>query len=576
MRCGAVRDHLLGFRGVNGLGEAFKAGGKVVKNVTGFDLPKLVCGAFGTLCVLTEVTLRVFPKPPLSATLAVRGLSAEDGLALLRKVWSSPLDATGLAFSRGNALIRLEGEKEPLAEKCALLRTLIGARDVAEIDEGEIAFRAIGSGEVFADTPYDVWRAYLPPASAAQVAEEIDAPLWLGDWAGGLLWLGTIPGSDSVRDVVKRAGGHCVLLRAEEETRERIAVFEPEDPARAELTRARQGGVRSARAVQSRPDVGRGLMRTNFTPTQLTDPHLAEAEKNLRACVHCGICTATCPTYVLLGDERDGPRGRIVLMQNMLEKGGAPDAETVLHVDRCLSCLACRTACPSSVDYARLVDEARAHIQTHYRRPLGDKMLRWLIATVMPRPALVRGGLLFARVFAPLVSLLPGRLGAMARLGARRAGMPTARCAPILPNARRIALMPGCARRRWRPTSTRRWRGCWRGGASSWCRWRAPAAAARWCIIWGAARTPRTGRGAPSKRSSAPAARFEGVLITATGCSAHLKDLTHLFLDDPLWLPRARRFAAASRDFLDLATPGAPAPPTCASPGMPPVRCRTG
>jgi glycolate oxidase FAD binding subunit len=238
VRCGAVRDHLLGFRGVNGLGEAFKAGGKVVKNVTGFDLPKLVCGAFGTLCVLTEVTLRVFPKPPLAATLAVRGLSPEEGFALLRKVWSSPLDATGLAFSHGRALIRVEGEKEPLAEKCAALRTLIGAREVEEIAEGEIAFRAIGSGEVFADMPYDVWRAFVPPASAAAVAAEIDAPLWLGDWAGGLLWLGTAPGSDTVREVVTRHGGHCVLLRAEEETRERVDVFDPEAPARAALTRS--------------------------------------------------------------------------------------------------------------------------------------------------------------------------------------------------------------------------------------------------------------------------------------------------------------------------------------------------
>src|ERR1700690_810070 len=106
-------------------------------------------------------------------------------------------------------------------------------------------------------------------------------------------------------------------------------------------------------------------MRTNFTPSQLTDPHLADAEKSLRACVHCGICTATCPTYVLLGDERDSPRGRIVMMQQMLEEGGPPSPQTVHHVDRCLSCLACSTACPSSVDYRRLVDQARAHIETH-------------------------------------------------------------------------------------------------------------------------------------------------------------------------------------------------------------------
>jgi glycolate oxidase FAD binding subunit len=174
----------------------------------------------------------------LSATLRVPGLTPQDGFALLRKVWSSPLDATGLAFSHGHALIRLEGEKEPLAEKCALARTLIGARDVEEIKQGEIAFRAIGNGEIFIDEPYDVWRAFVPPAAAAAVAAEIDAPLWLGDWAGGVLWLGVLPGGDTVREAVTRAGGHAVLLRAAEETRERIDVFAPEDEARAALTRS--------------------------------------------------------------------------------------------------------------------------------------------------------------------------------------------------------------------------------------------------------------------------------------------------------------------------------------------------
>ncbi|MBV9046380.1 MAG: glycolate oxidase subunit GlcE [Alphaproteobacteria bacterium] len=237
VRYGAARDHLLGVRAVNGLGEAFKGGGKVVKNVTGFDVPKLVCGAMGTLCVLTEVTLRVFPKPPLSVTTMVRGLSTAEGAALLRKVWSSPLEATGLAFSRGNALIRLEGEQGPLAEKCAALRTLIGAQDVMEVPEGEIVFRAIGSGEVFVDEPYDVWRVFVPPASAAAVADEIDAPLWLADWAGGLLWVGVLPGSDAVRAVANKHGGTATLLRAEEETRETLDVFEPQDPARLDITK---------------------------------------------------------------------------------------------------------------------------------------------------------------------------------------------------------------------------------------------------------------------------------------------------------------------------------------------------
>ena len=304
-------------------------------------------------------------------------------------------------------------------------------------------------------------------------------------------------------------------------------------------------------------------MRTRFTPTQLTDPHLAEAEKNLRACVHCGICTATCPTYVLLGDERDGPRGRIVMMQEMLEAGIAPSAETVLHVDRCLSCLACRTACPSSVDYARLIDEARVHIQTTYRRPLGDKFLRWLIATVMTRPALVRAGLFVARLARPIAFLLPGRLALMAAMGAHVRPQETAPpLRAILPNARRLALMPGCVQPALAP--------------------QIDAAVARILARRGIELVPLEGAGccgslvhhlgrsedaknwarrAIEAYERAGAERsFDGVLITATGCSAHLKDLAHLFLDDPLWLPRAHAFAAATRDFLDVAT--APLAPT--------------
>jgi glycolate oxidase iron-sulfur subunit len=305
-------------------------------------------------------------------------------------------------------------------------------------------------------------------------------------------------------------------------------------------------------------------MRTNFSPLQLTDPHIAEAEKTLRACVHCGICTATCPTYVLLGDERDGPRGRIVLMQNMLEKGGIPDGETVLHVDRCLSCLACRTACPSSVDYARLVDEARSHIQTHYRRPLGDSLLRWFLATVLPRPALMRVSLFVARLLAPLAPLLPGRLRGLAHSGARTAFAPEPDSVRIVvPNARRVALMPGCVQAAIAPAID--------------------SAVARVLARRGIELVPLEGAGCcgsllhhlgrnedakdwarraiASFERAGGAEAFDGVLITATGCSAHLKDLAHLFLDDPLWLPRARVFTAAARDFLDLAEPGAPAAP---------------
>jgi len=292
-------------------------------------------------------------------------------------------------------------------------------------------------------------------------------------------------------------------------------------------------------------------MRTNFSPAQLADPHLAAVEENLRNCVHCGICTATCPTYVLLGDERDGPRGRIVMMQQMLEENAAPSAETVLHVDRCLSCLACRTACPSSVDYARLVDTARAHIETRYRRPFADRLLRWLLATVMPRPTFVRLGLLFA----PPGRWLPGRLGAMARMGSKRHVATTSTAElPVAMNARRIALMPGCVQKALAPEIDE--------------------AVRRVLTRRGYQLVPLVGAGCcgslvhhlgKEEQAKAWAKRaieafekegpFHGVLITATGCSAYLKDLAHLFADDPIWGPRAAAFAAKARDFLDLATP---------------------
>jgi glycolate oxidase FAD binding subunit len=237
VRYGAVRDQLLGFRAVNGLGEAFKAGGKVVKNVTGFDIPKLVCGAFGTLCVLTEVTLRVFPKPSRSQTFALSNVAPDEAFAVLRKIWSSPLEATGLACSRDSVLIRLEGEKEPLAEKFAMLRSLCGAADIRTVDDGDGAFRSIGDGEAFLGSSDNVWRIAIPAANAAAVVNQIKSRLWVGDWAGGLLWIETNE-AERLRDIAKAAGGYAVLMRAAPGVRAGIDVFEKEDPVRAQLTRS--------------------------------------------------------------------------------------------------------------------------------------------------------------------------------------------------------------------------------------------------------------------------------------------------------------------------------------------------
>src|SRR5579872_7569881 len=151
-------------------------------------------------------------------------------------------------------------------------------------------------------------------------------------------------------------------------------------------------------------------MQTDFTVEQLADSDVAASEKILRACVHCGFCTATCPTYVLLGDELDSPRGRIYLIKNMLESGGKVPAETVTHIDRCLSCLACMTTCPSGVNYMHLVDHGRRHIEEHYRRPLVERLLRRMLGAVLTRPARFRRALQAALLARPVRAMLPKRL----------------------------------------------------------------------------------------------------------------------------------------------------------------------
>ena len=161
-------------------------------------------------------------------------------------------------------------------------------------------------------------------------------------------------------------------------------------------------------------------MQTNFSEAQLRDPATARSNRILRTCVHCGFCTATCPTYQVLGDELDSPRGRIYLIKDMLETGRKPDAKTVTHIDRCLSCLACMTTCPSGVHYMHLVDHARAYIEANYRRPWDERALRWLLARILPYPGRFRLALRAARLARPFGRFLPDdRLRAMLDMAPR-------------------------------------------------------------------------------------------------------------------------------------------------------------
>lgn len=194
-------------------------------------------------------------------------------------------------------------------------------------------------------------------------------------------------------------------------------------------------------------------MQTTFSPEQLKDPGIARANEILRTCVHCGFCTATCPTYQVLGDELDSPRGRIYLIKDMLEKGRPADAQTVKHIDRCLSCLACMTTCPSGVHYMHLVDQARDYIEQTYKRPLMDRMLRAVLAWVIPHPMRFRLALLAAKIGRPFAGLMPdARLRAMLEMAPKEIP-PVSRnddpqtFAAIGVRKMRVALMTGCAQK---------------------------------------------------------------------------------------------------------------------------------
>ncbi|MBL94704.1 MAG: Lactate utilization protein A [Alphaproteobacteria bacterium MarineAlpha3_Bin5] len=156
-------------------------------------------------------------------------------------------------------------------------------------------------------------------------------------------------------------------------------------------------------------------MQTEFTLAQLADPDIADANNILRKCVHCGLCTATCPTFVISGDELDSPRGRIYLIREMLQTGTF-SSKVVHYLDRCLSCLSCTTTCPSGVDYMHLIDYARTTIERKHSRNLADRLLRKLLLFSLPKPSFFRFVLLSGQLIRPFHAILPGRLSSLARM----------------------------------------------------------------------------------------------------------------------------------------------------------------
>jgi len=300
-------------------------------------------------------------------------------------------------------------------------------------------------------------------------------------------------------------------------------------------------------------------MQTSFTLTQLADPQNYASEKILRACVHCGFCTATCPTYLLLGDELDSPRGRIYLIKEMLEQDQPATKEVVKHIDRCLSCLACMTTCPSGVHYMHLVDHAREHIEKTYKRPLFDRALRSLLARVLPNLALFRLAIvmgLIAKPIAPLFQILGlKRMAAMLRLTPNhKPAPPVDRIGKVYPAQGaprgRVALLSGCINPVLAPsTNEAAIRLLNRNGIE------VVVAAGEACCGSLVHHMGREDQALSQARNNIDAwtREIEGqgldaILITVSGCGTTIKDYGFMLRADPAYAVKAARISALARD----------------------------
>ncbi|WP_445217871.1 glycolate oxidase subunit GlcF [Bradyrhizobium sp. Pa8] len=310
-------------------------------------------------------------------------------------------------------------------------------------------------------------------------------------------------------------------------------------------------------------------MKTEFSLAQLADPDIAEADKILRACVHCGFCTATCPTYVLLGDELDSPRGRIYLIKEMLEKDQAPTAEVVKHVDRCLSCLSCMTTCPSGVNYMHLVDQARVRIEQRYQRPLTERLLRQVLAFVLPNPQLFRTSMWLARLARPLAVFLPTprpsatpgliqRLKAMLALAPNRlpspGPLPGSVFAALGKKRGRVALLQGCAQQVLAPRINQ-------AAISLLTRHGIEVVLVRDEQCCGALThhlgndqdaLARARANVATWRKEAAGEGLDAILVTASGCGTVIKDYGYLLREDTAFAADAAQVSGLAKDITEF------------------------
>lgn len=305
-------------------------------------------------------------------------------------------------------------------------------------------------------------------------------------------------------------------------------------------------------------------MQTNFKPEQLENPRIAEADAILRRCVHCGLCTATCPTYVLLGDERDSPRGRIYLIKEMLEDQRPASPQVQTHVDRCLSCLSCMTTCPSGVDYMHLVDLARSYIEATGKRSFKERLTRWLLAHVLPRPDRFRLAIRLTPLARPWVPLLRRmglkELAAMIELApevlppsSRFEGPGTA--ATEAERRARVILLTGCAQQVLRPSINdatirllaRRGVDVVVSNGAGCC------GALTYHLGDEALAADYAKRNVNAWSKELSKGPVDAIIVNTSGCGTMVKDYGHLLKRDPEYAARAQRTSELARDVCEFA-----------------------
>lgn len=300
-------------------------------------------------------------------------------------------------------------------------------------------------------------------------------------------------------------------------------------------------------------------MKTHFSIESLSRPEIAEANVILKDCVHYGFCIPVCPTYVLLGDEKDSPRGRIELIREMLESHTVPRAATVKHLDRCLSCNACMSTCGARVDYMHLIDRARAYIETNYRRPNGERVLRWLLVTILPNPILFGILIRVAQLCRPLTLLLPAGLRSIVKMVPRNIAHEVQATPGVYPTEGerryRVLLHVGCVQQSLGMAITAATvRLLTRYGCevvvsneSACC------GALELHMGWETRARDRAKRTLVAWETELDRNGLDAIVINTSGCGTVIKDYPHLFAGDPKWKARAERIARLSMDVTEFA-----------------------